>query len=143
VEKEGWASETKCHAASVYRAQPVMRYVDRATFARFRMKDNDTSYYEEYHNGVWTEPVNVGPNHACDTDWHQWRIVVDGEDNHLYIDARYVGVHKSSPAFVGRNDLRIGFSVYGTFAAFDDVRVTRRGLYEPKLEIGPQETTSN
>ena len=142
VEKEGWATETKCYPASVYRAQPVMRYVDSRSFARFRMKDNDTTYYEEYHNGVWTEPAGVGPNHACDADWHQWKIVVDGEDNHLYIDGRYVGAHKSSPAFVDQNNLRIGFSVYGTFAAFDDVRVTRHGFYEAKMQIGPQETTS-
>ncbi|OHB79520.1 MAG: hypothetical protein A2V98_05105 [Planctomycetes bacterium RBG_16_64_12] len=143
VEKEGWASETKCYAASVYRAQPVMRYVDNRTFARFRMKDNDTTYYEEYHDGVWTQPADIGPNGACDTDWHEWRIVVDGEDNHLYIDGRYVGAHKSSPALLNRNDLRIGFSTYGTFAAFDDVRVTRHGPYEPKIEIGPQEASSH
>ena len=140
-EKDGWATETKCYAASVYRAQPVMRYVDARTFARFRMKDNDTTYYEEFLNGVWSEPAEVGPNHACDTDWHRWKIVVDGEDNQLYIDGSYVGAHKSSPAFVDRNDLRIGFSAHGTFAAFDDVRVTRNGFDEPRARIGPRERT--
>jgi len=34
VEKEGWASETRCHAASVCRAQPVMRCVDRGNSTR-------------------------------------------------------------------------------------------------------------
>ena len=138
-EKEGWSTHTKCRAASSHRAQAVVRYRDKDNFARFWTEDNDTTFYQERVGGVWAKPVNVGANGACDAEWHNWRIVVEGEDNRLCIDGRRVGGHKSSAALVNRSGLRVGFSVRDTFAAFDDVRVTRGHAPEPEARIGPEE----
>jgi len=38
--------------------------------------------------------------------------------------------------FHGRSDLRIGFSVYSTYAAFDDVRVRKYASTEPRAAVG-------
>jgi hypothetical protein len=115
-----------------------MRYVDDNNFARFRTEDDETTLYEERVGGVWTPPANVGASHACDTEWHLWEVVVDGEDNRLYIDGRQVGAHKSSSALANQEGLRIGFSVRDTFASFDDVRVRRYCPPEPQAQIGPE-----
>jgi len=124
---EGWASPTRCYPASTRCIAAVMRYVDKDNFARFRIEDGQTTYYEERVGGVWAKPARIGANDAGDAGWHRWKIVVDGEDNDLSIDAKHVGAHKSSPGLVDRNDLRIGFSVRDTFAGFDDVQVKKNG----------------
>jgi len=142
MESEGWSSGTKCYPASTRRIAGVMRYVDNDNFARFRIEDDETTYYEERVGGVWATPANVGVNHACDADWHRWKVVVDGEDNQLYIDGKHVGAHKSSPTLTNREDLRIGFSVRDTFASFDDVRVRKGPFLEPEVQIGPEKRIS-
>jgi len=114
----------------------VMRYVDNGNFARFRTENDETTYYEERVGGVWATAANIGPNHACDANWHHWKIVVDGEHNRLCIDGRHVGSHKSSPALANQKDLRIGFSVRDTFASYDDVRVRNHCVPEPEARIG-------
>ena len=139
MEGTGWATRTKCHPASTRCIAAVMRYLDNDNFARFRTEDDETTYYEERVDGVWATPVNVGANHACDVDWHRWKVVVDGADNQLYIDGRHVGAQRSSPTLANREDLRIGFSVRDTFASFDDVRVRKYGFPEPRAQIGPEE----
>ena len=130
---EGWSSPTKCHPASTRRIAAVMRYLDNDNFARFRIEDDETTYYEERVGGVWAKPANIGPNHACDDGWHRWKIVVDGQDNYLHIDDKPVGAHKSGPGLVNRNDLKTGFSVRDTFAAFDDVRVRKQVAAEQSV----------
>ena len=142
TKSEGWSSRTKCYPASTRRIAAVMRYVDNGNFARFRIEDGKTTYYEQRVGGVWAKPANIGANNACDADWHRWKIVVAGEDNYLYIDGKHVGAHKSSSALVNRNDLKIGFSVRDTFASFDDVRVRKYSAAEPKTEIGLEEKVS-
>lgn len=139
VVSEGWSSQTKCFPASIHGIAGVVRYVDNKNFARFRIEDDETTYYGECVGGVWTTPANVGPNHACDATWHCWKVVVDGEDNQLYIDGKHIGTHESSPILTNREDLKIGFSVRDTFASFDDVRVRKHCLPEPAAQIGREE----
>jgi hypothetical protein len=120
----------------------VMRYVDNDNFARFRTENDETTYYEERTGGVWATAANVGPNRAGDNNWHHWKVVLDGENNTLYIDGRYVGCHKSSPALANQKDLRIGFSVRDTFASFDDIRVRNYCVPEPQTRIGNTVSTA-
>lgn len=139
IENEGWSTGTKCYADTSHRIQAVMRYIDKSNFARFWIKDNDTTYYQECIGGVFGSAINIGANNICDSNWHNWKIVIDGDDNQLYIDGRYIGSHKSTPAFVNRADLKIGFSTYNTYASFDDVRARKYCFPEPTIKVGPQE----
>jgi hypothetical protein len=116
----------------------VMRYRDDANMARFRLVDNQTTYYEEAVGGVWSSSVNIGANHACDPQWHQWQIDVQGNVNRLYIDGVVIGSHASSETLSDQTDLRAGFSTQHAFAAFDDVRVTRFGLANLGATIGAE-----
>jgi len=122
-EENGWSTKTKCYADTSCQVQAVMRYIDKNNFTRFWIKDNNTTFYQERVGDVWGDAINIGANNICDTDWHNWKIVVDKDNNQLYIDEKYIGAHKSSSTFVNRKDLKIGFSVYNTYASFDDVRV--------------------
>jgi predicted GH43/DUF377 family glycosyl hydrolase len=134
---EGWATPTRCVGAKSNRAAVVMRYVDNNNFARFRLEDNCTTYYEERIGGVWSRPASIGDNGICDEGWHTWRIVVRGADNQLFLDGRYVGHHPSSQALLHRTDLGIGVSARNTFASFDDIRVARGDGSQHKLQLGP------
>jgi hypothetical protein len=66
--------------------------------------------------------------------------VVDGDNNLLDIDGRHVGTHKSSPALANQKGFRMGFSVRGTFASFDDVRVRNHCVPEPETRVGKSAT---
>lgn len=118
-----------------YRAQVMARFIDKDNFARFWIKDNTTTYYQERIAGYFERGINIGANRICDESWHTWSVEVEGRENRLYIDGRYVGKAESSPAFTGRSDLQIGFSVYGTYAAFDDVRVKKNDRHRPVATV--------
>lgn len=104
TESEGWSTATQCCPASTRRMAVAMWYVDDNNFARFRTEDDETTYDEERLGGVWTPPANVGADRDCDTEWHHWKVVVDGEDNRRYSDGRHVGAHKSSPTLTDREE---------------------------------------
>jgi hypothetical protein len=139
---EGWATPTRCAGAKSCRAAVVTRYLDNDNFARFRLEDNNTTYYEERTRGVWSKPAAIGANGICDEGWHTWKIVVRGADNHLFLDGKHVGHHPSSQALVNRTSLGIGVSVRDTFVSFDDVRVARGDWSQPKVQVGPEEHTA-
>ena len=141
-ESEGWSSPTRCEPSSSYRAAVVMRFVDQHNFARFRLEDNKTTYYEECVDGTWSQSINVGPNQMCDADWHHWKVVVDGEENSLFIDGKPVGSQKSSQPFTQRNDLTVGFSARDTFSAVDNVRVRKLHLPEIAARLGAEKQTT-
>jgi hypothetical protein len=110
-----------------YREQAVVRFIDKDNFAMFRVEDKDTTYYQERVAGKWGKIVNIGANPICDDDWHTWTAEVRGKTNKLYMDGKYIGTAESTATFTGRSNLRIGLSVYFTYAAFDDVRVRKNG----------------
>lgn len=139
-EKEGWSSQTKCYADSSHQVQVVMRYIDKNSFACFWMRDDNTTYYQECIGGVFGDAINIGANNICDADWHSWKVVVNGDNNQLYINGKYIGAHKSSSTFLNRADSKIGFSVYNTYASFDDVRVRKYCSHEPTVEVGIEES---
>jgi hypothetical protein len=116
----------------------VMRYRDDANMARFRLVDNQTTYYEERIGGVWSTTVNIGANNACDDLWHQWQIDVNGDMNRLYIDGLLIGSHASGAALCNLTNLQVGFSTQDAFVAFDDVRVTGIGLANLGITIGAE-----
>jgi hypothetical protein len=124
---EGYVLEyrARCYAGSSYRAQVEMRYIDRNNFTRFRIEANETTFYQECIDGKMSDPVNIGANNICDQNWHNWKIEVCGGDNVLVIDGQCIGGCKCSVAFVHRTDLKIGFSVFDTYASFDDVKVRK------------------
>ena len=83
---------------------PVVRYRDQTTFAQFWLYDNATTWYREFRSPAvppgWQWPMgtlNVGANNICDDKWHDWKIVVKGADNTLYIDGKLIGSCKSIP----------------------------------------------
>ena len=126
-DREGYVIRyrAKCYAGPCHRVQAVIRYIDEKNFARFWIDDNQTTYYQEFVAGVFTEPVNIGPNKICDDLWHEWKIIVQRERNELFIDGILVGNQNSTEKFINRKDLRIGFSVYDTYAAFKNILVWR------------------
>jgi hypothetical protein len=134
----GWESGQQSVPYDHPQTAVVMRYVNDSNLARFRLIDNNTTYYEEEIGGVWSSPVNIGANNACDDLWHQWQIDVQGNMNRLYIDGVLIGSRASSAALCNRTDLQVGFSTQNAFAAFDDVRVTRIGLANLGVTIGAE-----
>jgi len=139
---DGWATPTRSVGAKSFRPAVLMRYADNNNFARFRLEDNNTTYYEERIGGVWSKPAAIGANGICDEGWHTWKIVVRGADNHLFLDGKHVGHHPSSQALVHRADLGIGVSVRNTFVSFDDVHVAKGDWSHRKLQLGPEEHTA-
>ena len=129
-DRVGYAFEfrARCYAGASHQIKPVMRYVDKRNYARFWIMNNDTTWYQECRDGRLGGTANIGANNICDSKWHDWKIVVKGADNTLYLDGRLIGKWQSNPVFVNRNDLRIGFGVFDTYAAFDDVKVTNSDL---------------
>ncbi len=122
---EGYVLEfrARCYAGASYQIKPVMRYIDGETYARFWVMNNGTTWYQECRDGHLGGTTNIGANNICDDNWHDWRIVVHGDLNTLYVDGRRVGRWASDPVFVNCRDLRIGFGVFDTYAAFDYVKV--------------------
>ena len=136
---EGYIFEFRarsCGGAS-YQMMPVVRYVNDNFLGRFQLHNNETTWYQEvrerWKNGQVASigTINTGPNDICDHKWHNWRIVVKNEKNTLYIDDRLIGSCESMPQLVNRTDLKVGFSTFDTFAAFDNVRV--RKYSEPEI----------
>ena len=124
-DQPGYAFEFRgrCYAGPSQQIKAVMRYVDERNYARFWIADQETTWYQECLDGQLGGTANIGPNHICDRDWHQWRIIVRKDLNELYLDGRRIGERRSSRTLVGQQDLKIGFSVFDTYAAFADVRV--------------------
>ena len=137
----GWSTPTRSVAAGHPQISVVMRYRNDGAMARFRLVDKETTCYEERCEGRWSKPVNIGPNHACNGQWHRWRIEVEGSINRLYLDDVFIGSHASGATLCDRSDLRVGFATHGGFVAFDDVRVTRLGLVQvlPPLSFPSKE----
>ncbi|MBI2841993.1 MAG: DUF2341 domain-containing protein [Armatimonadetes bacterium] len=141
---EGYIFEFKArkYAGPSYQIMPVVRHIDRTTFARFWLYDNTTTWYHEFRNPAippgWQWPLgatNVGANNICDDKWHNWKIVVKGDKNTLYLDGKLIGSCTSIPELVNRTDLKVGLSTFDTFAAFDDVRVRKYVEVEPVCTI--------
>ncbi|MEI6499859.1 MAG: hypothetical protein WCP21_02410, partial [Armatimonadota bacterium] len=76
--------------------------------------------------GLLSEPKLVGPNHACDREWHDWRVEADGEINRLWVDGRQVGEAHTSHALLGAlagKVAQVGFGVLDTYVSVDYLRV--------------------
>ena len=135
------------YAGPSFQIMPVVRYRDQTTFAQFWLYDNGTTWYREFRNPAippgWRWPmgtINVGANNICDQQWHDWKIVVKGADNTLYIDGQLIGSCKSIPDLVNRDDLKVGLSTFDTFAAFDNVRVRKYSEIEVNSTVSATET---
>ncbi len=126
---ERYVIETRlqCYAGATHRVSVVMRYADANTFARFWLHDAEHTYYQECLKGLLSEPQLVGPNHACDSDSHDWQVCVDGASNRLVIDGRLVGECPTSAALrkaLAASPTHVGFGTHETYASIDYVRVT-------------------
>lgn len=120
----------QCYAGPTNRLSVIMRYADRKAFARFWNHDAEHTYYQECFHGLLSTPVNVGPNRACDTEWHDWRIEVDGDVNRLAIDGRQVGTSRTSAALLrtlAASPAHVGFSSFDTYVSIDHVQVWGTG----------------
>jgi len=116
----------QCYAGPTSRVSVVMRYGDQNNFARLWLHDAEHTFYQECIRGLFGPPVNIGPNPACDSSWHDWRIQVDGETNRLHIDKRLVGECRTTGALqaeLSSLPAHVGFSAHDTWAAVDYVRV--------------------
>ena len=124
---EGYVFEfrARCYDGPSCQIKPVMRYVDGKNYARFWIMNNGTTWYQECRDGQLGGTASIGANNICDNEWHDWKIIVHGDTNTLYLDGRHIGQWASSPGFVNRQDLRIGLGVFDTYAAFDYVRVRK------------------
>lgn len=119
-------SRIQCYAGPMHRVSVVMRYADGGSFARFWLLDDDHTYYQEFSKGLFSLPLEVGPNNACDAEWHDWRVEVDGEMNRLFIDGRPVGEARTSSALMAAlaaAPVHIGFCSFDTWVSVDHVRV--------------------
>lgn len=126
-DRDGYTLEfrARSYAGASCQIKPVMRYINEKNFARFWIVNNRTTWYQECLNGQLGGTADLGPNLVCDDQWHDWKIIINGNSNRLYIDGRYIGQYNSTSTFMNRSDLKIGFSVFDTYASFDDVRVRR------------------
>jgi hypothetical protein len=125
---DGYVVEPRiqCYAGATHRVSVIMRYADENTCARFWLHGGEHTYYQECLRGQSSEPANVGPNHACDADWHDWQIEVRGASNRLSIDGRLVGEHRTSAALLkalSGSPTHIAFGTLETYASVDYVRV--------------------
>jgi len=125
-------SRIRCYAGPTHRVSMVMRCDGKGSFARFWLHDAEHTYYQECITidpyPLFSMPVNIGANHACDAAWHEWVVEVDHERNRLSIDGRKVGECATSRALLHKcaaEPVHVGFSVFDTFAAIDYVRVRR------------------
>lgn len=119
-------SMIQCYAGATHRVSVIIRYADQNTCARFWLHDSGHTYYQECLRGLSSEPLNVGPNHACDTDWHEWRVEVRGENNRLSIDGQLVGECRTSAALLkalSDSPTHVGFGAMDTYASVDYLRV--------------------
>jgi len=124
-------ARVQCYAGATHRVSLVMRYAEDNTFARFWLHDAGHTYYQEVLKGLLSEPELVGPNHACDREWHDWRVEVDGESNRLWVDGRQVGEAHTSRALLGAlagQVAHVGFGALDTYVSVDYVRVKPLGL---------------
>ncbi|MBC8443139.1 hypothetical protein H8D79_00280 [PVC group bacterium] len=83
-------------------------------------------HYQECFHGLFSTPVDVGANRACDAEWHDWRVEVDGDRNRLSIDGQAVGECRTSAALLRRlaeSPVHVGFACFDTCVAVDHVRV--------------------
>jgi hypothetical protein len=149
-DQDGYIFEFKArrYAGPSCQIMPVVRYRDHTSFSQFWLYDNETTWHRDFRSPAvspgWQWPlgtINVGANNICDNAWHDWKIVVKGAENILYLDGKYIGRCKSIPQLVGRNDLKVGLSTFDTFAAFDNVRV--RKYAEPEISCTVSITENN
>ena len=124
----GWATPTKSVADDHPQIAVVMRYRDDGNMARFRLVDNNTTYYEEEIGGVWSR-----------ADQHRRQQCVRrpvapvadrrAREHEPAVSRRRADrLPRQQRALCNRTDLQVGLSTHNAFAAFDDVRVTRFGL---------------
>lgn len=118
-----------CYAGATHRISLFFRYVDNSKCARIWLHDSNHTYIQEISNNTLSEPVNLGPNPACNDGWHIWQVEVNGRSIKLSIDGIYVGgrnitesLYKDSLA-TGHN--YIGFGARDTYAAIDWVKVMK------------------
>lgn len=96
---------SRSYAGPSYQIKPVMRYLNERNFIRFWIFDNETTWYQECLDGQLSGTVNIGANHICDRAWHDWKIVVKGAVNMLYLDNRFIGQSQSSSSFTQKGNL--------------------------------------
>ena len=119
-------SRLRCYAGATHRVSLVARYADDHTCARLWLHDDGHTYYQECLKGLLSEPLNVGPNGACDDDWHEWKVEVRGESNRLWLDGRLVGECRTSAALLkalAHSPTHVGFGTLETYASVDYLRV--------------------
>lgn len=119
-------SRIQCYGGVTHRVSVVMRYGNNNLFARFWLYDAEHTFYQEYIYGLFSSPINIGPNNACDAAWHDWTVEVNGERNRLSIDGHPVGECRTSTALLhALSSLfrHIGFSSLDTYVSIKYVRV--------------------
>lgn len=123
-------SRIQRYAGPLNRVSVVFRYADPNAFARFWLHDAQHTFYQECFHGLFSAPLNVGPNPACDANWHDWTVEVDGDRNRLTIDGQLVGECRTSAALLRRlasSPVHVGFSVLDTYASVAHVRARKNG----------------
>jgi len=116
----------QCYAGATHRVSVIPRYADSSAFARFWLHDNEHTYYQECLRGLFSEPMSLGTNRACDADWHDWRVEVEGDRNRLFLDGRLVGEVPTSEALrrvLSGSPVHVGFSALDTYVSVAHVRV--------------------
>ena len=118
----------QCYDGPTHRLSVVMRYGDAEgnPFARFWLHDAEHTFYQECICGQFNPATNIGPNHACDSAWHDWKVEVNGDRNRLCIDGRPVGECRTSAAllrFLSASAVHIGFSAHDAYVSLDYVKV--------------------
>jgi hypothetical protein len=121
-------SRIQCYTGATHRVSVILRYVDDKAFARLWLHDPQHTYYQECLRGLFSTPINLGANHACDHAAHDWTVEVDGDRNRLAIDGRVVGECRTSAALRARlaaSPVHVGFSTLDTYASIQYTRVRR------------------
>ncbi len=119
-------TRVQCYAGATHRVSVFPRYADERTWARFWLHDAGHTFYQECLQGLLSEPLPIGPNPACDAQWHEWCVEVDGEVNQLTIDGQPVGGCATSPALcaaLAEAPGHIGLGALETYVSVAYVRV--------------------
>ena len=119
----------RCYAGATHRVSVVMRYADPATFARVWLHDPRHAYYQECLRGLFSEPVNLGPNPACNRRRHEWEVRVDGPGIRVTIDGRALRECRTSAALLqalSRAPAHVGFAALETYVEVDWVQVVTK-----------------
>jgi alpha-tubulin suppressor-like RCC1 family protein len=106
------------------RLQPVFAYIDKDNFVRFWTYGANSTYMQSKINGVFGDPVDMGPNNAVDAAYHAWKIVKAGRSVTLFIDGQQIGTAQQIDQLFYA-DAKIGLSGYNTVGKWKNVRIRK------------------